>query len=350
MDTKNNDFLKTYFQNFFDLNNEYFKSNFLHFFNAFNNCHSYLPEEFNSRLQNMNDTKNHTNLNLFSFNCRSLINKLDDISYLLNTIGFGFDVLTFSETWLNNTNENYATIPNFFCIPTNRVHKSGGGIAFFVSNDVTFFHRDDIYMVSPHFEVDVIEILKNNNYFFIVNVYRPPITAFDLFFDSLTEIFKKLIKENKTIYLTGDFNINLYVDTSQARTFLDICSSFSLFPTIYSPTRIGASSETLIDNILTNNKNYFINGTIFSDLSDHFPIFLIQSIHLKSKKPKKKYMNFHNFSKNNLLNLIHSLYNYSWNDILSIEDCNHAFNTFLISLESLIHNSCPITRKKNKKI
>ena len=114
MDTKNNDFLKTYFQNFFDLNNEYFKSNFLHFFNAFNNCHSYLPEEFNSRLQNMNDTKNHTNLNLFSFNCRSLINKLDDISYLLNTIGFGFDVLTFLKPGLTRRMRTMQLFQTFF--------------------------------------------------------------------------------------------------------------------------------------------------------------------------------------------------------------------------------------------
>ena len=56
--------------------------------------------------------------------------------------------------------------------------------------------------------------------------------------------------------------------------------SNSLYPLISKPTRITSRTATLIDNIFTNNLEHSMNsGILYTDLSDHLPIF--QVTHLK---------------------------------------------------------------------
>ena len=46
------------------------------------------------------------------------------------------------------------------------------------------------------------------------------------------------------------------------------------FPLITRPTRITSNTATLIDNIFTNHlNNYSFSGLLFTDISDHLPIF-----------------------------------------------------------------------------
>ena len=60
--------------------------------------------------------------------------------------------------------------------------------------------------------------------------------------------------------------------------------SYSLYnPLILRPTRISAKSETLLDNIFTNDSKND-SGILILDTSDHLPNFtLIKSIIVKSK-------------------------------------------------------------------
>jgi len=77
--------------------------------------------------------------------------------------------------------------------------------------------------------------------------------------------------------LCGDFNYDLLVCDSDtdSRFFLNSMSTLSLVPLISRPTRITDNSATLIDNILLANPSNFEAGTVISDVSDHFPIFVI---------------------------------------------------------------------------
>ena len=68
--------------------------------------------------------------------------------------------------------------------------------------------------------------------------------------DYLNELLNKLSKENKTIFLLGDFNINLlnYIYPS-ANEFLHSLSSHYFLPHILQPSKVTTNSKTLIDNI-----------------------------------------------------------------------------------------------------
>ena len=72
--------------------------------------------------------------------------------------------------------------------------------------------------------------------------------------DFLNKLLEKVSKEQKSVSLLGDFNINLlnYNDHPFTNDFLDSLASKSVILYILQPTRITDRSETLIDNIFSN--------------------------------------------------------------------------------------------------
>ena len=67
----------------------------------------------------------------------------------------------------------------------------------------------------------------------------------------LNKLLENISKEQKSIFLLGDFNVNLlnYNEHNQTNEFLDSLASNSFIPLILQPTRITSHSNTLIDKI-----------------------------------------------------------------------------------------------------
>ena len=83
--------------------------------------------------------------------------------------------------------------------------------------------------------------------------------------------------------MTGDFNIDLLKSDvcEYSNRFCEQLFTSSFFPLINKPTRITQHTATLIDNIFTNDLDQIessINGLIYSDISDHLPIFHLASL------------------------------------------------------------------------
>ena len=70
----------------------------------------------------------------------------------------------------------------------------------------------------------------------------------------LNKLLENISKEQKSIFLLGDFNVNLfnYNEHNQTNEFLDSLASNSFIPLISQPTRITSHSNTLIDDIFSN--------------------------------------------------------------------------------------------------
>ena len=89
----------------------------------------------------------------------------------------------------------------------------------------------------------------------------------------LNQLLENISKEQKTIFLLGDFNVNLlnYNEHNQTNEFLD---SLLFIPLILQPTRINSHSKTLIDNIFSNVIDPdIISGNLTATISDHLPQF-----------------------------------------------------------------------------
>jgi len=88
----------------------------------------------------------------------------------------------------------------------------------------------------------------------------------------------KLNKENKDVYIAGDFNIDLlkYDTNNKYQEFYNLMTSSGFLPMILQPTRITSETMTIIDNIYTNTfTSDSISGNILLEIADHLSQFII---------------------------------------------------------------------------
>ena len=94
----------------------------------------------------------------------------------------------------------------------------------------------------------------------------------------LNNLLDKVSKEQKSVFLPGDFNVNLlnYINHNPTNELLDSLASNSFAPYILQPTRLTSNSKTLIDNIFSNIISpEALSGNLISTISDHLPQFMI---------------------------------------------------------------------------
>ena len=100
----------------------------------------------------------------------------------------------------------------------------------------------------------------------------------DFNYSYLNKLLESISKEQKTIFLLGDFNANIlnYNEHNQTNEFLDSPASNSFIPLILQPTTITSHSNTLIDDIFSNvNDPDIISVNLTATISDHQPQFSV---------------------------------------------------------------------------
>ena len=193
-----------------------------------------------------------------------------------------FDVIGISETkeqvgkgFLTNVNlKGYA-----FCSqPSN---SSAGGAGLYIGANLNYSIREDLNILEDEFECIWVEIknAKSPN-ILCCCVYRHPNIDSRKFTEYMDMTMNKLSKENKLIFVMGDFNLNLLNCESHSETndFLNCMVSHYLLPYILHPTRVTDHSATVIDNIFCNNTAYdtFIVEIFYVKSLTIFPsLFLI---------------------------------------------------------------------------
>ena len=197
-------------------------------------------------------------LSLFHINACSLNKNFDDLQYLLSCTKIFFDTIVESETritrnvsLLNNLNlNNYS----FEFTPT---ETCAGGTLLYIANHLSYKCRNDLNIYKKNeLESTFIEIVNPKKSNIIVGViYRhPSMDLTDFNCNYLNKLLENISKEQKSIFLLRDFNVNLlnYNEHNQTNEFSDSLASNSFTPLILQPTRITRDSNTLIDNIFSN--------------------------------------------------------------------------------------------------
>ena len=94
----------------------------------------------------------------------------------------------------------------------------------------------------------------------------------------LNKLSENISKEQKSIFLLGDFHVNLlnYNEHNQTNELLECLASKSFISLILQPTRITSRSNTLIDNIFSNViDTNVISGNLTATISDNLSQFAI---------------------------------------------------------------------------
>ena len=100
----------------------------------------------------------------------------------------------------------------------------------------------------------------------------------DFYCNYFNKLLANISKEQKSVFLLGDFNVNLlnYNEHGQTNEFLNSLASNSFIPLILQPTKITSHSNTLTDNIFSNVIDTdIICGNLTATISDHLPQFSI---------------------------------------------------------------------------
>ena len=141
-------------------------------------------------------------------------------------------------------------------------------------------------------------------------------------------------KENELCYLMGDFNIDLLKSESCDQTirFLEQLFTSSYVPLVLRPTRITQHTATLIGNIFTNDIETIessSNGLIFSDISDHLPIFHIRNSKTYHDKIQKNEFTCKRIINDaNIQSFTNTIKNVSWDNVLSKNNTADSYNEF----------------------
>ena len=139
----------------------------------------------------------------------------------------------------------------------------------------------------------------------------------------MTNTLFKLNKENKEIYICGDFNINLlkYDEGIVVQEFYNLMTSNGCIPQITLPTRITDCSMTLIDNIYSNRfLNNTFSGNIIIEIADH----LLQFVSIDTSKIEYNKFKYY------------------------FEDVNDSYNDFIFRLEGCVNRHAPIQKLNQK--
>lgn len=256
---------------------------------------------------------------------RSLSSNDDKSIHYLYSLNHDFSVIALSETWLTESTKEIFKLPKHDAVHCVRENRSGGGVSLFIHEAYVFKTRTDLSLKSDKFEVESVFIelsdISSGKNIIIGVIYHPPDSVIKDFNECLSNSLDLINKEEKICYILGDFYINLFkykLDTLSGH-FLNILYSSYFFPLIDKSTRVHENSTTLIDNILNNSlTNRMKSGVLFSDLSDHFPIFHFSLIKANRAKYTKKIMNNRIMSKSNMSKFKDKLVSISWDELKSL--------------------------------
>ena len=240
--------------------------------------------------------KHRTNVKIGHINANSIAGfKFHEIkSWLLSG---RLDILIISETKLDATfPSSQFHIDGFrMCRKDRNIH--GGGLMAYVRSDMCFsvlrqfknLTVADLSTFRTEFITLKVKIAKS--WLTIVGIYRPPNIPKYQWKLELSALFEASTTVTNDVIFLGDFNCDLMQPDKppmDGRELCDLLDIYSLKNLIKSPTRVGKTSETLLDLVLTTNKDRMLtSGVVDVQISDHslvYTILRISAPRLRSRK------------------------------------------------------------------
>ena len=299
---------------------------------------------------NLNKSKN--KFSIIHVNLRSMKKNFEEFRDLLAELQFSFSMICITETWLANSSfesDSSMHLANYKSYHYERkTGKKGGGVCVFMHETLKYKIRANLSVSRAANETLVIEIdqKKEKNILISVN-YRPPGSNIAAYTAYLENFFIDITKEDKRTIFLGDFNLDClkYSENSSVESFYNTLLSHGQVPLINKATRVTETTQTGIDNIFTNcffeeNLN---SGIIKTDISDHFPIFVVMSI--ENSKPTKKVVTQRKITNQSIENFKLALSNVNWATTVNVECPNNAYDTFINNFSKLYNSNFPLEKK-----
>jgi hypothetical protein len=287
---------------------------------------------------------NQKNLQICHMNIRSITapNRLEDLSDYIQTI-HDFDIIALTETHLKPTTPDSAIhIENYNTFRKDRLHKPGGGVALYVSENFHCTHRPDLEPLTS--EIMWCEVIFKNHKLLFCVVYRPPNQTADeieLFINDLQTSIDLAVDCNPyAISVLGDLNDRCTVwdsdhtNSELKNKLVDLLKLNNLHQLIMDPTR----DENILDLIITDAPNYYLSTGVIPSLSnlDHDAIF--GNFVFSYKKPGSYARHVWQYARGDYATLNNLIFDTIWHtdihDVDDLENCVDHLTTKVLSYAS----------------
>ena len=329
-------------------------------------CKYICSEQTSGILQQANSAGN---FSVYSHNVQSLHSKHQKLAQLMSDLDCNFSVISIQEVWSMGRDLG---IPGYHdpIFNTRDMNKNilspncGGGVALFVNENLNFLKLsfENEFVPTIYESVWALVTLSKNNSVIVGSVYRPGAnnlistnTALDYHCSIINQIKNDQKLKNCKIFITGDYNLDLikYNSDPNVSNYVDSLSSLGLLPYIVRPTRICTTavgtSASLLDHVFSSSHTVKFGGIILNDMSDHFPVFVIDELKCAKTRNADHYKS--DTSDENINQLCSYLKNVDWSQVLN--DPNHvsATDSFFKILEEATDFCFPpkLVKSKTKK-
>ena len=320
--------------------------------NFFQNCYGNLQskyydiEDFVSQFKDANASQAH--FSSIHFNSRSIHKNFDQILNFLDLLKLDFDVIGLSETWLRDA-DKLPNIPGYNSVCYNRRGKLGGGVGLYIKDSYSYFERPDLVSDDDLCESVFIEICQSVGKNIVIGtMYKPPSINTHTFNAAFDSKISPLLKENKLVYIMGDFNIDLlkYSVDNDVTDFVNNLFSNYCLPLITRPTRITNATTTLLDNIITNQFNKPVqSGVLYCDITDHLPVFQLTDLNQIKNGRTNSDIYMRTVNKENVDAFRNELRSHCWDNIYAMENVNEAYDYFESVLSGFYNKHFPVKKK-----
>ena len=150
---------------------------------------------------------------MFHVNTCSLSKNIDELQHLLKITNKNFDVIAITETRIRKDVTITSNLSlNNYSMEFTPTESSAGGTLLYIANHLSYKSRNDLNIYKKsELESTFIEVINPQKSNIIIgSIYRYPSMDHDDFNKIfLNKLLEKVYKEQKSVYLLGDFNVNL---------------------------------------------------------------------------------------------------------------------------------------------
>ena len=278
-------------------------------------------------------------------NVRTLLSNIDEIRLLLSS--HNIHILCVNETRLDTSISDQEIHVDGFSVLRKDRNRSGGGVAVFVSNSISYSVKDNL-------SVDQLEMVwleakpTHSKSFLICSVYRPPSFNKLQFFNYLYDNIELALSLGLPVMVMGDLNIDCVPEVyNSSNEIFKLCKLFNFKQSVTCSTRVTANTSTLIDVILSNfGKRLKYTSVLPITLSDHYMVYAVIGGKPSSQPNTIPCRSYKKFNLDQFLHDVQSELDTLCSD--SVDDLRRAWERFKLMFLKVSNHHAPLRTFKIK--
>ena len=286
----------------------------------------------------INTTSN--NFSLIHLNINSLVNKFDDIYFILS---LDYDLIAFNETKLDDSVPNNFNVNSKYNLVILDRNRNGDGIALFIKKEYKFSYSLNF----EHLECIHLQLKIHNSDCNFLIIYKPPKMNEKLFINELDEILCQLDR-SLPLFIIGDLNIDL--KSSKGQKLLQFMKSNDLSNFVDDYTRVASKynnnineftiSRSLIDVIIHNKNIISKTKVVPCPFSDH--CFVIAELTLQRAKNVSQSIEVRNLNIKNLNRITNEISMLDFGNLYNYSSVNQIWSKFQDSILKITNKTAPL--------